>query len=91
MAKKKKNDVDWNKEQDSNNVELYARLVPYILRDFMHKSDLRNLLITNFLANGSPFIDIDTGAEGIKQALLYKQLLDDGDELDEKVKPVIKL
>lgn len=76
---------------DDQNAELYAKLFPYILRDFMLTNDLKSLLILAFpeleLLNS---INLDTSSEGIKKALQYKKYLDDGDDdLSKKIKPVI--
>lgn len=89
-----KEDPDLSKEQSSGDAELYAKLMPYILRDFIHKNDLNNLIRELMMSLGqfNFFINTDSNSEGIKTALLYKELLDNGTEdINEKIKPVIEI
>lgn len=77
---------------DVETTEMYVRLYPYLLRDFMHRNDMRNLLLANFTqAEIGSFIDFGSDAEGIRRALEYKNFLDAGEELTEKIKPIIDL
>ena len=77
---------------DIETVEMYVRLYPYILRDFMHRNDMRNLLLANFAqTEASSFIDFGSDVEGIRKALEYKSFLDTGEELAEKIKPILDL
>jgi len=84
-------DVDWDAEDKEGNAELYLKIYPFLLRDFMHRDDIRNLLLANFTLNGNPFIDFGSNTEGLRQAIEYKSILDSGDNLGEKIKPVIEL
>lgn len=84
--------VDWSNEEKDGSAELYIKLYPYILRDFIHRADLRNLLLSNFSQSSfSGFVDFDSNTEGIRQGLEYKDLYDSGDSLGEKIIPIIEL
>lgn len=83
---------DMTMEQREGDAEMYIRLFPYILRDFMHREDLKGVLAASLPPEILLFLDFDVNVEGIKQALIYKNLIDNGEEsLSEKVKPVINL
>lgn len=83
---------DMSAEQNEGDAELYIRLFPYMLRDFMHREDLKGLLLASLSPEILLLLDFDVNVEGTKQALFYKDLLDNGEEsLSEKVKPVINL
>lgn len=84
-------DIDWDKEEAEGNAELYLKIYPFLLRDFMHRDDLRNLLLTNFILSGNIFIDFGSNIEGLRQAVEYKSVLDSGEDIGEKIKPVIEL
>lgn len=74
----------------SSEAELYARLFPFILRDFMTKEDVSALLLYNFIQNKMLFFDINTEL-GIDRANYYKSLIENGEDLSEKIKPIIEL
>lgn len=74
----------------SNEADLYARIFPFILRDFMTKDDISALLLFNFIQNKMIFTDINTEL-GIDTANYYKNLIENGEDLSEKIKPIIEL
>lgn len=74
----------------SEEAELYARLFPYILRDFSTHNDIVTLLTLNFLNNKLIFYDIKPESS-IDIANYYKSLIENGEDLTEKIKPVIEL
>lgn len=83
---------DLDENQNEDNAELYAKLLPFILRDFTHKFDLKNILFSIVDPERLLFVNLDNNSEGIRVALLYKELLDNGsDELSKKIKPVINI
>ena len=80
---------DSNKED----AELYARLFPFIASDFVFKEDLRNtLLLLNPESEILNFINISSQPEALKRAMLYKHLLDKGDDdLSKTINPIIEI
>jgi hypothetical protein len=84
-------DTDWDAEEAEGLVEQYIKLMPYILRDFVHKDDVKNMILALMVAPPGLAQEAFSDSEGIKAVLEYKVILDSGDELAEKVKPVIKL
>lgn len=86
-----KDNVDWDEEEQEGLIEQYVKLMPYILRDFIHKDDVKNMII-EILANPASLVgDILSDSEGIRAAREYKVILDSGEELLPQIKPVIKL
>lgn len=82
-----------SKDSTNSDAELYIRLFPFIVRDFICKDDLRNTLLS-FMPNGDSFdlMSIDNSSEALRKALLYKSYLDNGEEnLSDIVKPIIEL
>jgi hypothetical protein len=85
-----KDETDWAQEEEDGNAELYVKLMPYILRDFMHKDDVKNTILA-MQADPSGLISLlISDSEGLRAAQDYKAILDSGEELTERVKPVIK-
>ena len=79
-------------EINEGDAELYARLMPYILRDFASRKDMINLMLLNFSLGGQSFIDNADSSEGVKIALYYKELIESGaEDLATKIKPVIEI
>lgn len=86
------NDIDWNDVEKENIIELYIKLLPYILRDFAHKNDIQIFLQNNFSQRGDIlFLESIPQSEGIRQSLEYMNFLENGDNIIEKIKPIIEL
>jgi len=76
---------------EENIAELYAKLFPYIVKDFPFKEDLKTILLAFNMPNPSIFA-LDSSPEGFKKAIFLKSIIDSGDdELTKKIKPIIKI
>ena len=85
------NDVDWSSEEEEGLAEQYIKLMPYILRDFVHKNDIKNMILLLQADPTGLLLEVLSESEGIRAAQEYKVLLDSGKDLIDHVKPVIKL
>jgi hypothetical protein len=84
-------DVDWASEEEEGLAEQYAKLVPYILRDFAHRDDIKNMILALQADPTGLVSQILSDSEGIRAAQGYKSILDSGESLTDRIKPVIKL
>lgn len=72
--------------QEEAMAELYLKLLPYMLNDFIHKEDLRAVL--------GAFLDeenINSVFFATQKLSLYRSKVDNGTEANEIVKPLMEI
>ena len=79
-------EIDIQEVQEEAMAELYLKLLPYMLNDFIHKEDLRAVLST--------FLDeenINSVFFATQKLSLYRSKVDSGIEANEIVKPLMEV
>ena len=72
-------------EREEAMAEFYLRLLPYILKDFIHKDDLREVLLYGDVSL------LDVQFHATQRLLAMKERFDNGEPASTIVKPLIEI